>query len=551
MNHHLGLGVDAGSWGCRFAAHKEGLTLPLWVPRQFDEMEIDLAGAHPDWGGTDPVGESLQWKLRLGESADGPFGRPFMQELLARGIQAAAAAGNGPVEQLALCVPASFSVRQRQVLNACATAAGALHVFLVSDSVALVAARPRDQQEEHLLVYQCGYSGLEIAVVSALNESIHVLSYATGGTLSGRRLDQELILQLATRASLPQEEQQLLVCSERFVRLTASSLRDRFAVHAEVVVDLELPSGRPAQMHLSRRDWKHGVRQAVDHSLQDVHAALSEARMRASDLTRILLAGGPTADPAFAQVLRERLGKPVLRLSDWSAAYGAASLASRLRTAPSSEASDLTLSAETDSWAEPLSTPPREPPEAAARLTIPLRLVRPEDAPPGASAEIPARPPETGSPSDCTSASHPAEPGKTRSAALRTLQLAERLLQEDRLREAVAMSHQAFLDDSQSAEVLSRMQGIHRRAAAAKNTPEGYTQAVQWLLCANQHDPTDLTIRQALAERHALHARQMLDLGQPQQALKAAQIAFYLQPESAAIERLLDAAREITQPRPP
>jgi actin-like ATPase involved in cell morphogenesis len=531
----VGLGVDVGSLGCRFAIVVNGEPVPIWTPRQFDEFIFDAANTRS----ADPVGESLRWRELLGEAGELSTMGQFARGLLAHGIHAAETGFQAHIKQLVLSVPATFSARHRQILQKCAAAAGASHIYLVSDSVALVASRTQTAAEETVLVYQCGYTGFEVAVVSVLNDRIHVLSYAGSDSLSGRRLDRELVTRLATRAFLPEESQQFMVRSERSSRATAANLREQLTRFDEVNVDFCLPDAAPVTASFSMRDWHQWMRPMVERTLGDINRALSEARIRVADITEIVLGGGSTANPVFREVISEHLGKPVRRLHDWSAAFGAAQLATRLDTvAPGAASPTLHVAAGNLADDGHGAQPSSRRSHLTIRLELPPRAVEHNatDAhadPALTFAAPPANKPQSGR----------VDGPVAGAAALRALEKAERLLEHNRLAEAVTMSHQAYAYDRESADVLSSMQAIHRRAAEAMSTPEGYEKSINWLLCANGHDPTNMEIRRALADRHLLHARQTLQQHKAEDAVKAAEAAFQLRPESDEIESVLDEAR--------
>jgi hypothetical protein len=62
---------------------------------------------------------------------------------------------------------------------------------------------------------------------------------------------------------------------------------------------------------------------------------------------------------------------------------------------------------------------------------------------------------------------------------------------------------------------------IHRKAAESAQTIEGYDDAIQWLLCAQSHDQSDLKTLDIIADRHLLHAHQLSEQKDFAGALKA------------------------------
>jgi hypothetical protein len=503
MSRHCGLGIDLGSTGCRFAvADEHHPPRAVWVPRQFDE-ELASGGA-----GDDPVAASLRWKEALGQdapaTAPNAFGPAFAARLLAAGACAAGEVLGQPPARTALCVPAGFSTRQRQVLLRCAEEAGLGGVELVGDAPALAAGGDGGGRSGPVLVYHCGYLGTEIAVVTGGAGRYDVRAARRRMTPSGRQLD-GLLAQWVFGAVTGSP-----ASSAAAMRRGVAQVRGQLRAHGRARIRLETPDGRGGDHLVRGEDWSQVVRAAVAATLTDVDAVLAETSLRPGDLAGILLAGGPTAEPCFAEVLTGHLGRPPSRLDAWSAAFGAAVIAAQGPRAPDHAAVVVQEAPNRDGSA-------RTSPGAA------------HDSPPAASDPV-ASPTGHAVSSDVPSLAH--------TLAMRALRRAEALIDQRRFAEAVAMSHQAYADDRDSPEVLAAMIEIHRRAARGQDAPGELPQALGWLLCANGHAPGDRGIRQDLADTYMATARHLLGLNRLAEAAESAAAAARYRPESPEIDRL-------------
>jgi tetratricopeptide (TPR) repeat protein len=103
----------------------------------------------------------------------------------------------------------------------------------------------------------------------------------------------------------------------------------------------------------------------------------------------------------------------------------------------------------------------------------------------------------------------------------RALARAQQMIKEGQYEEAVRESHLAWQDSKDSPDIFEQMIDIHCRAAMANTSPEGYKDAIRWLMCANGHDQSDARVQQALADRHYLQAKQLVERGRRRDALEA------------------------------
>jgi len=124
--------------------------------------------------------------------------------------------------------------------------------------------------------------------------------------------------------------------------------------------------------------------------------------------------------------------------------------------------------------------------------------------------------------------------------ARRHLQEAFRFLNSGRYDEAMTASHTAYKLDGADPEILTGMMEIHRQGALRLSSREQFEKAIECLACANRHDPTDVGIRQAIAERCFLHAQATLqELGDPAAATRFLEKALEWNPDHPETIHLL------------
>lgn len=527
MNPTAALGVDVGCLGCRFAVAAGEGPLPLSVPSELTGL---------------PTGAPGDWRTRLGREGDLRI-RHLLRHTLAGGLEAARADGGARIERMVLAVPARFTPDQREALCRIALEAGGEEVCLISASVAQAAAHAERTDSGHFLVFQCGYSGLELAVISVLGDSIQVLGYGGDQHLSGCHIQRKILQRLITRAFVSPETAARALRSDVLPDSFFARLRDELTRGKDAEAVFVLPGGERFPAAMARSDHDQVVRQAFEEALPEVNALLMRARMRPTGLTEVLLGGGPTADPACADVLEKHLQKPVKRMPAWSVAFGAAIAAAKWRRLARAPGAGIVLYEQSDLPEQDLKAG-GAPADDGARQPILFALSAGEETP----DRSPVHDPPRGVPS------HSAHPGNTgpysanlsRRIAMRSIERSRELLAANRLADAVNLSHRAYNDAPNCPDVFSAMIDIHCCAALACDTPERYALSLEWLYCALAFDQGNAQTRRAIADRHFLHARQAAARGQRDEARRAAELAQRMNPDSPEIQQLLRELRPET-----
>ena len=107
------------------------------------------------------------------------------------------------------------------------------------------------------------------------------------------------------------------------------------------------------------------------------------------------------------------------------------------------------------------------------------------------------------------------------------LELAERAVQRGAWEEAVELAHQAQRQAPDDPAVFRRMIDVHIQAADACTSDED---ALRWLECAYNHDPSGKVIHQRLAQRYRAWARRLLQLRRDGEAHAAVRRSLQFEP---------------------
>ncbi|MCA1565342.1 MAG: Hsp70 family protein [Acidobacteria bacterium] len=250
--------------------------------------------------------------------------------------------GDGDISAAVITVPAAFTALQCEATARAARLAGlAEHPLLQEPIAAALAygARP-DSRDQRWLVFDLGGGTFDIAVVSTREGRLSVLEHRGDNHLGGKDLDR-LIVQniflpnLAAQFSLPAAPEargrllrQLTLIAE-YAKIELSTADETIVSLIDLGADAE---GRliEAELPLRRAEVEAQINPLVARCLQLAVDALDAARVRGSDLDRVLLVGGPTQMPYVRRSLGDALGAkvdysldPMTVVAHGAAIYGA------------------------------------------------------------------------------------------------------------------------------------------------------------------------------------------------------------------------------------
>jgi molecular chaperone DnaK len=236
-----------------------------------------------------------------------------------------------------ITVPAAFTALQCEATARAAALAGLVEYPLLQEPIAAAiayGARP-ESLDQRWLVFDLGGGTLDIAVVSTREGRLSVLEHRGDNHLGGKDIDRLIVQKiflpaLAAQFALPGAQtdgrllRKLTVIAE-YAKIELSTLDETIVSLIDLGADSE---GKfiEAELPLRRAEIEAETEPLIARCLQLAGDALTGARIKGSDLDRVLLVGGPTQMPFVRRMIGEALGAKV----DYSldpmtvVAYGAA-----------------------------------------------------------------------------------------------------------------------------------------------------------------------------------------------------------------------------------
>ncbi len=226
-------------------------------------------------------------------------------------LKASAEAALGTtVTRAVLTVPAYFNDAQRQATRSAGRLAGLDVLRIVNEPTAASLAYGLDRKKQGLIaVYDLGGGTFDVSILKLHDGIFEVLSTNGDTTLGGDDLDQAI-------AALAADEIHEKWGIEADVSLkaglleAAEGLKIALSTSDDASLDVELPAtGGRYRRRWTRAELEALARPIVERTREPCLRALADAGLKASDLTDVVLVGGPTRLAIVQRVATEIFGR--------------------------------------------------------------------------------------------------------------------------------------------------------------------------------------------------------------------------------------------------
>ncbi|HEX2696233.1 MAG TPA: molecular chaperone DnaK, partial [Anaerolineales bacterium] len=218
----------------------------------------------------------------------------------------------GPVTQAVITVPAYFNDSQRQATKDAGKIAGLDVQRIINEPTASALAYGLDKKkDETILVFDLGGGTFDVSVLQ-VGEGVIEVKATNGDThLGGDDWDQKIVNWAADEfkrdqgIDLRQDRQALQ-------RLREAAEKAKIELSSVMETEINLPyitadaSGpKHLQLKLSRSKFEQMTDDLLNRCRKPFESALSDAKMKASDLDEVVLVGGATRMPMVQELVRK------------------------------------------------------------------------------------------------------------------------------------------------------------------------------------------------------------------------------------------------------
>ena len=226
------------------------------------------------------------------------------------------------VEKAVITVPAYFNDNQRQATKDAGTIAGLEVVRLVNEPTAAALAYGIDKEgkDQKIMVFDLGGGTLDVTIMELGKEGTFDVISTSGDTqLGGTDMDNALIEYIAgefrkdTGIDLTKDPTAMQ-------RIKEAAEKAKIELSTTMETEINLPfisadASGPKHMalKLGRSKLEAIVESIVKRCEKSINTALADAKLKSSDISRIILVGGPTRMPIVQKFVEEDVGKKIER----------------------------------------------------------------------------------------------------------------------------------------------------------------------------------------------------------------------------------------------
>ena len=221
------------------------------------------------------------------------------------------------VTKAVITVPAYFNDAQRQATKNAGKIAGLEVERIINEPTAAALAYGLDKQEKSqtILVYDLGGGTFDVSILELGDGVFEVKSTAGNNHLGGDDFDNRLMDYLVEEfkkengVDLSKDK----MAMQRLKEISEKAKKDLSSMSSTQVSAPFISQSEDGPLHLdmtlTRAKFEDLIRDLVESTLKPVRDALSDAKMSASDIDKVIFVGGSTRIPMVYDLVKKELGK--------------------------------------------------------------------------------------------------------------------------------------------------------------------------------------------------------------------------------------------------
>ena len=221
------------------------------------------------------------------------------------------------VTKAVITVPAYFNDSQRQATKNAGKIAGLEVERIINEPTAAALAYGLDKQDknEKILVYDLGGGTFDVSILELGDGVFEVKATSGNNTLGGDDFDNKLSDYILSEIK-KQEGVDLKDDKMAMQRIKEAAEKAKKDLSGMTTTQISLPfiaqvDGSPIsfEMDITRAKFEDLIRDLVESTTEPVRKALKDAKLKASDINKVILVGGSTRIPMVQELVKKELGK--------------------------------------------------------------------------------------------------------------------------------------------------------------------------------------------------------------------------------------------------
>jgi molecular chaperone DnaK len=222
------------------------------------------------------------------------------------------------IEQAVITVPAYFDDNQRQATKDAGTIAGLDVVRIINEPTAASLAFGLDKakQDMKILVFDFGGGTLDVTIMEMGGGVFEVMSTSGDTQLGGTDMDKAIIDYVVDEFK-KKEGIDLNQDKTAMARIAEASEKAKIELSTVMETDINLPfiaqdsssGAKNLELRLTRAKLEDLVKPIVDRCKPSIEKALEDSKLPSSDISKIVMVGGPTRMPLVRKFVGEVVGK--------------------------------------------------------------------------------------------------------------------------------------------------------------------------------------------------------------------------------------------------
>ncbi|MCX8082716.1 MAG: molecular chaperone DnaK [bacterium] len=221
-----------------------------------------------------------------------------------------------PIKKAVITVPAYFNDNQRQATKDAGTIAGLEVVRLINEPTAASFAYGLDklQAELKILVFDFGAGTLDVTIMEMMAGVFKVLSTHGDTQLGGTDMDEVLIRYIVEEFK---KESGIDVSKDKMAmqRIKEAAEKAKIELSSTLETEINLPfitadhtGPKHLQMKIRRAKLEELVEPIIERCKGPVKQAMEDAKLKPSEINKVILVGGPTRMPIVQKFIEDFIG---------------------------------------------------------------------------------------------------------------------------------------------------------------------------------------------------------------------------------------------------